>query len=1034
MRHRLKLLGFIALLFNLVSPPVIAEDNCETKLDSTLKHLTSNCIEFDGQTYQAKWIVTDSGLFELQMSTVSVVSTPRLGVKGKLDKDSLNVDLPSVRIGNKFHKAKLDFVGKASNGNLLFSGIPLSELDSNTGFGRLIIQLGQTAPISRKGKPANTGKKDNPACSKPGAANVPFCNESSDEGEIISTSDEDEITSASDKGKPQPGTITAAILDVKEVVICGAANGCQSVGEAREVDLYALMTGQGGETLANISLPAERFNQLRLVLDSNSYVIADGEKHKLTVPSGEQTGLKIKGDWEIVGGQITHMQLDMNVADIRWNRGTGYRVRPTAKVVNVVVTDNPTDIEFPIETNDKTTIPNTIPIILTVGDQIMGLRFSLPIGAYSGSEKLSGEVSGVGRISPIYRMNPDGAQFTKNATITIPYDETKIPEEYSEENIVILRDGIAIPSIVNTLDNTVSAETNHFSSYTAALAHNCIFTDIDYNNADLEWASTAIHELCKNVVVQGYPSGNGTWEYKPWQKANVFETLKILLSTKPANCRRYNDDDNVVHVIADAENLLYTKISEETLYQPITREKAINYLANIHYGYFESNAIDEMKKIGVTTGERPSDNISRAELARLAYLSSKLIQSDGVKQMCDSNDSIKMRNDDSLNLCNMYGMRLENPLNGVTIPHKAKIRFKWSPWSYASNATYRFHLSRYNDESDFDELTRTCVKKGCWTGTTRNTHLDFNGFGAGGNANYYWRVRSSINGNWSKWNQFKTSDGSIIGQAAKLVDSFPAQGGPKIHKPQPDDPVGGGWPTTAGTYTIAHCGVYPRMKSDESPDSTPESIFYSSWLYSRIRWDSRLNDLSTSSGTKLFVRQKTETGLDYYLNSFPIEESVSSIDKVCSACTNQQVRDHFISKNKLPNTTIYSFSWAENDFGHYTCYYKNSSGTLQIQYIHPTPTLEKNPNSPLGQSHGCIHVRPDDLDYMMNKGYLIGGSKFIVHSYDEAFDSNNIVMGATGSHEYELHFYPGEDITNYTNSKGKNVTEWSGNIYVITRN
>lgn len=57
----------------------------------------------------------------------------------------------------------------------------------------------------------------------------------------------------------------------------------------------------------------------------------------------------------------------------------------------------------------------------------------------------------------------------------------------------------------------------------------------------------------------------------------------------------------------------------------------------------------------------------------------------------------------------------------------------------------------------------------------------------------------------------------------------------------------------------------------------------------------------------------------------------------------------------------------------------------------------------LSQSHGCIHLKPKDIDDMIAKGYFKGGNKVVVHAYSEKIPS--WVDDATASAPFELHFF-----------------------------
>lgn len=136
-----------------------------------------------------------------------------------------------------------------------------------------------------------------------------------------------------------------------------------------------------------------------------------------------------------------------------------------------------------------------------------------------------------------------------------------------------------------------------------------------------------------------------------------------------------------------------------------------------------------------------------------------------------------------------------------------------------------------------------------------------------------------------------------------------------------------------------------------------------------------------------------------------------------------------------PGTTIPLYrlqnpdKWVFNDFGHVSVKYfrdTNHNGILdrneQIlgDFIHTTPgdeatsffnktqaaTLPKTPIN-LPGSHGCIHVKPDEIDAMISSGYLKKGQSIVVHPYNDLQMTSNIKADRYTRAGYEAHFFPG---------------------------
>ena len=69
--------------------------------------------------------------------------------------------------------------------------------------------------------------------------------------------------------------------------------------------------------------------------------------------------------------------------------------------------------------------------------------------------------------------------------------------------------------------------------------------------------------------------------------------------------------------------------------------------------------------------------------------------------------------------------------------------------------------------------------------------------------------------------------------------------------------------------------------------------------------------------------------------------------------------------------------------------HKLNGAELSGQMIHTTPDNEaataRGQVFSLSQSHGCVHIRPDDRTRLIGAGVFKIGTPFIVHSYAESF-------------------------------------------------
>ena len=109
--------------------------------------------------------------------------------------------------------------------------------------------------------------------------------------------------------------------------------------------------------------------------------------------------------------------------------------------------------------------------------------------------------------------------------------------------------------------------------------------------------------------------------------------------------------------------------------------------------------------------------------------------------------------------------------------------------------------------------------------------------------------------------------------------------------------------------------------------------------------------------------------------------------------------------SSLSGENLLPSSWIFNDFGHTTIKYAKDK--LMSDFIHTTPEDEYltsvGKNFDLVESHGCIHMKPNDIDIIKNyiKKYSVievmpYGLEYAPISFEREY----------GKPDYELHFYP----------------------------
>jgi subtilisin family serine protease len=84
---------------------------------------------------------------------------------------------------------------------------------------------------------------------------------------------------------------------------------------------------------ADTLLPQGKYSQIRLVLaGNNGHVIKNGKQYPLQVPSSEQSGFKLKGDFTIVSGLILRISLDFSIESLLFKFGWQYVMKPVIRV------------------------------------------------------------------------------------------------------------------------------------------------------------------------------------------------------------------------------------------------------------------------------------------------------------------------------------------------------------------------------------------------------------------------------------------------------------------------------------------------------------------------------------------------------------------------------------------------------------------------------------------------------------------------------------------------------------------------------
>ena len=151
-----------------------------------------------------------------------------------------------------------------------------------------------------------------------------------------------------------PAALDSVIIYVTRVEVHKAGNDSTSGwfvinDSTRYFDLLQLTNGASA-ILGDTSLPAGQYTQIRLFIGDGSYVIDQGIKHDLEVPSGSKSGLKLIHQFTIESNKLYELLLDFNVEKSIIITGNGqYKLKPTIKVTPVVISGSISGEVLPLD-------------------------------------------------------------------------------------------------------------------------------------------------------------------------------------------------------------------------------------------------------------------------------------------------------------------------------------------------------------------------------------------------------------------------------------------------------------------------------------------------------------------------------------------------------------------------------------------------------------------------------------------------------------------------------------------------------------
>lgn len=105
---------------------------------------------------------------------------------------------------------------------------------------------------------------------------------------------------------------------------------------AKQVDLMAQQGGNSASLLSGVSLSPGNYQWIRLMVDmsNSSITLSDGTVHPLTIPSGDQTGLKLVSGFTAGAGDMLNFTIDFNLRQAITLASGSYILKPALRLIN----------------------------------------------------------------------------------------------------------------------------------------------------------------------------------------------------------------------------------------------------------------------------------------------------------------------------------------------------------------------------------------------------------------------------------------------------------------------------------------------------------------------------------------------------------------------------------------------------------------------------------------------------------------------------------------------------------------------------
>ncbi len=417
--------------------------------------------------------------------------------------------------------------------------------------------------------------------------------------------------------KLKESSVSAITLDVVRVEACAKRKGCVVAGGPMQLDLLD-MAKDNVDYVKQVLLP-ERTRSLRLILGDNSTITVDGESVPLAVPSGKK--LKLKG-WKKTfpkeGGFLSNLELKLKLKrqivvkrkkiresrkDRQRERGRhgkkkvsyvySYKLKPVIRVRSAEVAplteDGAAVVAMPNK-ESEITLGDTFSLSIPAGAVSKPMVISVKETKYTVEvlDEETGEVVEKPALSSNYELSPDGAEFDEPLVLTLPYYPDALPSDVSEYDLAVYLDAERIPTDINTVSKTATADVWHFTNGTLSYPQatgNFVFPFDDERND--------VWQLCQGYNTPKISHGSAT--YPNLIHAFDFAYGTGNLGTTGCWAKEWGNNDYASEdktVVAPADGMIIKNSGDITVFQlkvPVSNGHG-KQIKCIRLGHMKSNS------------------------------------------------------------------------------------------------------------------------------------------------------------------------------------------------------------------------------------------------------------------------------------------------------------------------------------------------------------------------------------------------------------------------------------------------------------